>query len=552
MKNFKNYSIDFREKEFAVFVGENEWFRLPVSSCVDTKEKADIDIDSINLQLAETESSITAIWQTRSNLWHEKVYKIYADENGFHYTLKIKGEHKVFKIRYFTSKANPSHHDVSGYLLPIATHKSRNNLTKNVFENGEIALGYFAPPPFVYPFYMAGETGWFGLGLTAKAGQYNFDRFLYNNDFTFELPLYNRTEVDGEWEAPGIWGGYGEDALDVIAAYSSWHYDTGLCKRNTHENEPSWWRGPIFCGWGEQQALASANTVAIAGDNAQVVTSKVAPASLATQKNYTKMMEKLEKEGLHPKFIIIDAHWQETDGNFVVDKKKWPDMRAFIDEQHKKGIRVLLWLRSWSAEGLPHNECVKSLTNPIASDPTNPKFIERVKKNLYTLISSDEGCMNCDGFKVDFINCIPEGNNILTYKKGIYGVEFIKEWLGLLYNTTKQIKPDALLSVSCAHPYLAEVADQIRLHDIHGETCDSCAIMGYRADIVKAVYPGVTIDTDSGGVFSHRDFKRYMKYQAKIGVPDLYYLSSFCDVPMDDKDYDIIRKEWEEYSKTFS
>ncbi|MBQ9965380.1 MAG: hypothetical protein IJP22_01460 [Clostridia bacterium] len=552
MKNFKNYSIDFREKEFAVFVGENEWFRLPVSSCVDTKEKTDIDIDSINLQLAETESSITAIWQTRSNLWHEKVYKIYADENGFHYTFNIKGEHKVFKIRYFTSKTNPSHHDVSGYLLPIATHKSRNNLTKNVFENGEIALGYFAPPPFVYPFYMARETGWFGLGLTAKAGQYNFDRFLYNNDFTFELPLYNRTEVNGEWEAPGIWGGYGEDALDVIAAYSNWHYDTGLCKRNTHENEPSWWRGPIFCGWGEQQALASANTVAIAGDNAQVVTSKVAPASLATQENYTKMMEKLEKEGLHPKFIIIDAHWQETDGNFVVNKKKWPDMRAFIDEQHKKGIRVLLWLRSWSAEGLPHDECVKSLTNPIASDPTNPKFIERVKKNLHTLLSSDEGCMNCDGFKVDFINCIPEGNNIATYKKGIYGVEFIKEWLDLLYNTTKQIKPDALLNVSCAHPYLAEVADQIRLHDIHGETCDSCAIMDYRADIVKAVYPSVTIDTDSGGVFSHRDFKRYMKYQAKIGVPDLYYLSSFCDVPMDDEDYNIIRKEWEEYSKTFS
>ena len=96
---------------------------------------------------------------------------------------------------------------------------------------------------------------------------------------------------------------------------------------------------------------------------------------------------------------------------------------------------------------------------------------------------------------------------------------------------------------------MAEVADQIRLHDIHGETCDSCAIMGYRADIVKAVYPGITIDTDSGGVYSHRDFKNYMKYQPKIGVPDLYYLSSFCDVPMDENDYAIIREEWEEYSK---
>ncbi len=535
MKNFKNYSIDFREKEFAVFVGGNEWFRLPVNSCVDTKEKADTDFNAINLQIEETENSITAVWQTSSNLWYEKVYKIYADENGFHYTFNIKGEHKVFKIRYFTSKSNPSHHDVAGYLLPIATHKSRNNLTKSVFENGEIALGYFAPPPFVYPFYMAGETGWFGLGLTAKAGQYNFDRFLYNNDFTFELPLYNRTEVNGEWEAPGIWGGYGEDALDVIAAYSSWHYDTGLCKRQNTENRPTWWRGPIFGTWGEQMTIGAKIDVY--------------PDVLADEDTCEKMYQTLKDRGLRPNIFIIDAKWQIAHGVLEVDKSKWRDMRAFVDKLHAEGTHVLLWIRSFNNEGLEHWECVKSLTNPIASDPTNPKFIERIKKNLHTLLSSDEGCMNCDGFKVDFINCIPEGDNILTYKKGIYGVELIKEWLSLLYTTSKQIKPDALLNVSCAHPYMAEVTDHVRLHDIYEETCAACSIQGYRAQIAQAVYPGTLIDCDSPGPYSHRNFLEFVKFQSKIGIPCLYWLSGKYETPMDEDDINAIRAEWDKYKK---
>lgn len=88
---------------------------------------------------------------------------------------------------------------------------------------------------------------WFGFGVIAKAGEYNFDRFIHNGMLQLELPLYGQTYVDGEWESQGIWGGAGTSAFDVLRAYSAWHYNEGLCKKGiTADAAPKWWKGPIF------------------------------------------------------------------------------------------------------------------------------------------------------------------------------------------------------------------------------------------------------------------------------------------------------------------
>ena len=536
MKEFKNYSISFSERSFEIFINGLKWFSLPVSSSIDTAEKQDTDIDAVNLTVEESDTSVKAVWKTCSNLWFEKVYTVTADESGFYYGINIKGSGTVSKIRYFTSPKKEVEYEAAGYLLPVATHKNRSDCTYKIFEDNEIALGYFAPPPFVYPFFVEDENGWFGLGLVSKPGEYNYDKFIYRNEFRLELPLYNRTVVNGEWQAHGIWGGYGEDAFDVISAYSEWHFTNGLCERHEpYENSPLWWRGPIFCGWGEQQTLSSKTGIWA--------------ADFATQTEYEKMYETLKAKRLKPSFIIIDAKWQEDFGTNVVDKKKWPDLRAFTDKLHRDGIKVVLWIRSFNCEGLPHDECVKSLTNPIAFDPTNPKFVKRMTENIRTLLSDREGCFNCDGFKVDFINCIPEGEKIETFENGIYGVELIKRWLELVKTVSKQVKPDALMNVSCAHPYMASVSDEIRIHDYHSQQRAACSVMGYRRDIANAVFNGIPIDCDCGGYLNHRDFERYMKYQPKIGIPDLYWLSATGDILKDDSDFDMIRNEWQAYKE---
>lgn len=109
--------------------------------------------------------------------------------------------------------------------------------------------------------------------------------------------------------------------------------------------------------------------------------------------------------------MIIDDKWQKEYGTLEVDPNKWTDLRGFVDEQKAKGIHVLLWFKMWDSEGLPEDMCVKGVApvpvmansaNRPMTDPTNPKYREFLKKAIYHLLSSDEGCCNADGFKLDF------------------------------------------------------------------------------------------------------------------------------------------------------
>ena len=210
---------------------------------------------------------------------------------------------------------------------------------------------------------------------------------------------------------------------------------------------------------------------------------------------------------------------------------------------------MLLWIKSWDCEGVPKTECIDSLCNPVAQDPTNPDFIERTRRNIYKLLSADEGCFNCDGFKIDFINCTPKGEILRAYDGKSYGVELIRKWLELVYTSAKAAKSDALINASCAHPYTADVCDQIRLHDYQGALRSSVEVMTFRAKIARAIYGNITCDTDSGGTVSHRDFLRYIKAQPKIGVPDLYFVTESFGTPMNAEDYAVIRDVWNKYIK---
>lgn len=550
MKNFKKYSIDFREKSFEIYLEDVKIFSFPVSSAVDgfrdirvrqggsdyieSSVIEDVDNTEISRTLKEENNEITAVYKTSSNLWQEKIYTISATEKGFSYTVRVNGEGTVNKIRYFSSAETPIDYEVAGYLLLHSGHYKKSECMRNVFENSQLSFDYFSPCPFVYPFYTEDLDGWFGIGLFAKSGEHNFDRFVYERGMKFTLPLNNRLVVNGEKELPGIWGGYGEDGLKVLSNYADWYYDNGLAKRHAdYSLSPKWWKGPIFCGWGEQQKMGRES-----GQRAIVY---------SNQECYETMMSTLEKHGIVPRILIIDAVWQKGYGNIEVDKTKWPDMRGFVDKMHNKGTKVLLWIKSWDADGLPKDECIDLLCNPVASDPTNPKYRDRIKKSIKTLLSSDEGCCDCDGFKIDFMNCTPKGELLRPYKADTYGVELVRTWLDLVYNTAKSVKPDALINASCAHPYTADVCDQVRLHDYQGAMRSAVEVMSYRKEIANAVYPGITFDTDSGGTVSHRDFIRYIKAQLSIGVPDLYYVTSSFGTPMSDEDFELIKQTWDKY-----
>ena len=401
-----------------------------------------------------------------------------------------------------------------------------------------IELGYFTPPCYCYPLFLDGGDRWLGVGLAARAGQYNFHQFMIktaNNRCGFEVPLYGKTRVSGEWESQSLLFTEGKDAFDVLRAYAAWHYESGWCVKKDRSNEPDWWKRPIYCGWGEQCDMAHR----LGGK----------PFDYATQRDYEAMSRRLDALDLHPGCLIIDDKWQGQYGEALPDPEKWPDLRAFADAEHKKGRRVVLWFRSWYPEGLRAEECAEYLCTACGADPTSEKYRARMKETIRRLLSDEAGCYNCDGFKIDFANCMPLGKYVQTHEEGVCGVELLRRFMTMMRDFARAVKPDALINCSCAHPYFDEIVDQARLHDYDGQQRSALQVLGYRAKLYAAALPDVIIDTDAGGIGTRREFERWVKGCAALGVPDLYYLSGSGGVRLTDEDADLIRACWADYEK---
>ena len=522
---------------FTVSAHGETWLECPAMIAVDANGEKDSDeryLPMMSYEQKTEEGKTIHIWRTQSNLWTKKEYVLEEAENAARFFVRVEGRGKVDALRFFGCHAR---YEAAEYLLPMANHADYSRNLRMITEPGVIELGYFTPPCYAYPFHMAGCAGWLGVGLAARAGQYNFHQFLYQNENQnrcgFEVPLYSQTAVDGAWESQSLLFVTGEDAYDVVRAYAQWHYDAGWCAKKDRSHEPDWWSRPIFCGWGEQEALQKK--------------SGGAQKDYATQKDYTQMVERLESYGLTPGVIIIDAQWQDAYGSALPDLTRWPDLRAFADAEHRKGRRVVLWFRSWYPEGLSQEECIEYLCTACGADPTSGKYHARMRETIHTLLSDEPGCYNCDGFKIDFANCMPLGKYVSCHEKGVYGVELLKRFFTMMRDFAKAAKPDALINCSCAHPYFDEIVDQARIHDYWGTMRNTPEVMAHRAKLCKAAMEDVLIDTDAGGVGSRRDFHRWMKAQPELGIPDLYYLTAAGDVPFDEEDIALIRGVWNDY-----
>ena len=529
--------INADARGFHIIAHGETWLECPAMIAVDANGEKDSDeryLPMMSYEQKTEEGKTIHIWRTQSNLWTKKEYVLEEAENAARFFVRVEGRGKVDALRFFGCHAR---YEAAEYLLPMANHADYSRNLRMITEPGVIELGYFTPPCYVYPLHIAGCAGWLGVGLAARAGQYNFHQFLYQNENQnrcgFEVPLYSQTAVDGAWESQSLLFVTGEDAYDVVRAYAQWHYDAGWCAKKDRSHEPDWWSRPIFCGWGEQEALQRMHGR----------TQK----DFATQKDYTRMSERLDEYGLYPGCIIIDDKWQKEYGSALPDPEKWPDLRAFVDAEHRKGRRVVLWFRSWYPEGLSQEECIEYLCTACGADPTSGKYHARMRETIHTLLSDEPGCYNCDGFKIDFANCMPLGKYVSCHEKGVYGVELLKRFFTMMRDFAKAAKPDVLINCSCAHPYFDEIVDQARIHDYWGTMRNTPEVMAHRAKLCRAAMEDVLIDTDAGGVGSRRDFHRWMKAQPELGIPDLYYLTAAGEVPFDEEDIALIRGVWEAY-----
>jgi hypothetical protein len=341
-----------------------------------------------------------------------------------------------------------------------------------------------------------------------------------------------RTKVRGIQRLPSLaidFTAAGQDEYAAIERHADALRAQGFAPDLVNATRPLWWSTPIFCGWGAQCYLSKVE--------------KGHAPNYARQEHYESFMQALEAQHIAPGILTIDDKWQATYGNNEVDTAKWPDLRGFIDRQHAANRKVLLWLKAWDAEGVPAEETTRNAAGrSIAVDPTNPAFERRLRAQVIRMLAPES--YDADGFKIDFSARIPNGPGLRKYLD-IEGLELMKLYLKIIYQTAKEMKPEALIIAHTPHPYLADVVDMIRLNDVNTAR-PVIPAMQHRARIVRIACPGALIDTDNWPIPDKTAWRDYMKIQPSLGVPSLYYATHIdaTQEALTAEDYDLIRAVW--------
>ncbi len=496
----------------------------------------------------EADGDIVLTLEIRSSIWQAKTCRVVCQPDRFRYELEVEGCGSLAEVDYFGGYCSAfprwgSGRFWSGQYFKQGFNPEPNAQEINLFQPSEgtaidlmgvplpgRADWFFTPPPFCFAFEY--NAGWLGIGVEAASGENRFTEYSYSarkGGFYLSLSYEGHTQVQGRYQLPSIGFDFALNQYEALGAHVRGLREAGYVQAVQSKINPLWWYEPIFCGWGAQCSVASAE-----GGRAP---------DYARQDLYETFLATLDQSGIRPGVVVLDDKWQTAYGTNQVDEQKWPDIRGFINQQHARGTHVLLWLKAWDPEGLPLDECIQNAGGlPVALDPSNPTFEERLRESVRWMLSPQG--YGADGFKIDFTARIPSGPGMRLHGD-TWGLELMKRYLAILHSEAKQVKRDALIMTHTPHPYLADVVDMIRLNDINTGK-DVNQAMTLRARIAGIACPEAVIDTDNWPITNRADWRKYLAIQADLGVPSLYYSSCFdsSSERMDAEDYQLIREVW--------
>ncbi|HRS06713.1 MAG TPA: hypothetical protein P5065_06710 [Candidatus Ratteibacteria bacterium] len=425
----------------------------------------------------------------------------------------------------------------------------------------------FSPPPFAV--IIKGKDRKIFVGICAEKNWHlwNFAFFkATRTDISVRIDLEGHSNPDDVAKHVNlviVYGYNGESDHHLLSRGLNLTYPDGGI--HPQGKIPSWWLMPIYCGYGDQVGIM----FEFEGGKGP----ECRALAYCIQGLYERWINILDEENIPFGTIIIDAGWS-SGGNWVPNKIQWPDLRGFIDRQHKKGRKVLLWIATWFTEGIPDEWCIFAGDRKLVVDPENYSYILFLRENVHRLLSPEKGCYNADGFKIDQLSYVPTerepiggehfgrpvilGNqhDRIEHKGLLWGCELLYKLQKEIYSAAKNAKKDCLITSSTVHPYFHDTFDMVRLHDagvILPET-DVLTAMKARSDLAKAALPSHPIDSDN---WVHSYYEKWLDFTMKsysIGVPCIFYAERFVCfrpvpkvLPIKKKDLRLIAQAWKKY-----
>lgn len=594
---FNDLSDRFSLAPYAYLCDEDgvQWSAINLLNSVHRVGKQDEtwQIESVNL--TEDDDDVVVTVSSSSSAWVRHTTKLRCTAETIELTVSVEGTGRISDVTLLGGEATLSNGacgafrssiGFAGVLVPTPTEPvqlvrpSRSAAALGVVgdSNPGRLNGIFSPPPLALGFSRQSPTGatdvptgaWFALSLRAPVEELNFTTMRYepvDGGFWIRLNYDGRSVIDGAWTSPAVVLRAAASGWDVLTDYRDDLVLNG-CAPATAPHQETWWRQPLFCGWGAQcarvthQLHAAGKPLAldpVSDSEPETLTEEDAVVwsapSYARQEVYDEFLARLDANGLWPGTIVLDDRWQEEYGTAMPDQEHWPDLRGWIADRHAAGQKVLLWWKAWDPQGLPPEECILDAAGrPIAVDPANEAYRERLEGIVRYLISTDG--LDADGFKVDFTQRAPSGQSV-SGSDGAWGIAALHLLLGTLYRATKSAKADALVVCHAVHPSFADVCDMVRLndvlrYDVFGDAVSAVDQMVFRQQIATRTLPDHGIDTDQWPMSSRAEWLDYADLQGSLGVPALYYLESIdrSGEKITSADLERVSVAWARYRKT--
>lgn len=534
------------ERSVSLYVDGRNYADLRVVSSLPGPDGGEDDALTLKgPEITESGGVTSLVWTSESSRWRRKTYTFCCSADAITYRVTVEGEGAIESVDFFDGKEDPWG-PASLYRFDTVFTSEVSLLDRRYRKSWEYSCidgtsgqtsgipvppeennhWIFIPAPLAYAWQRSGGA-WVGTGLAPDPGQYNFTYFQHwplGNQFKLRVQYDGRTHVSGTWDSPRIVFRVADDEYSAVQQCCSFLYENDLAIRPSRTQSP-WWTRPIFCGWGQQNMTA----VARGGSGSQY----------ARQDIYDGFLQMLEERNVNPGTLVIDDKWQSHYGTFEVDSEKWPDLRGWIDGQHARDRKVILWFGCWTPEGLPEEECILKDGQVACVDPSNPAYEARLRAAIRRMLGAGDGCYNADGFKVDWTNGMPVGHGFKIHGN-LWGIELLKRLHWIIYDEAKKTKPDALIITHAANPYFADVTDMLRLNDISAVQRGVVDIMRHRQKLALAANPDWLIDCDNSSMPTVEEWRDYMQAQPELGVPSLYFLTG-----VDGTGEQILPGDWE-------